>query len=174
MLKRTSRSLVLLVAALLVPHCSASDARLIADLIEQLPVARKQPADTAFQVAEVTVDGITKRSIVTRDQTRLTYHVTVPRHARFRVSVAVEPRAWSDPGRGVLFLVGVSDGHWYQTKRSLTVDPFTHASDRRWHDLDISLEEFAGVTVDIVLNTRQTNAAGQLTGVWGTPVVVAR
>ena len=167
---------MLVVATVFAPQCSSSDAaKPVADLIEQLPVARKQPADTAFQVAEVTVGGITKRSIVTREQTRLTYHVTVPKHARFRVSVAVEPRAWSDPGRGVLFLIGVSDGHWYQTKRSLTVDPFTSASDRRWHDVDISLEEFAGVTVDIVLNTRQTGtAAGQLPAVWGSPVVVVR
>jgi hypothetical protein len=143
-----------------------------------LPVARKQPADNAFQAADVTVDGITRRSIVARDQTRLTCHVTVPKHARFRVAVAVDPRAWSAPGSGVLFLVGVSDGRWYQTKGSLTVDPFSNAAARRWHYLDFSLEEFAGFTIDIVLNTRPAGNAATpadtLHAVWGMPVVVAR
>lgn len=179
MLARTRRIVVMALVTVAAPSCDSSRAaRPIADLIEQLPVAKKQPADTAFEVAEVTLGGITKRSIVARDQTRLTSHVTVPEHARFRVSVGVDPRAWSDPGHGVLFLVGVSDGQVYQTKRSVAVDPFTRANDRRWHDLDISLEEFAGLTVNIVLNTRRAGEAGaaadRLSAVWGTPVVIVR
>jgi hypothetical protein len=165
-------------ATVIALDCGAHSERPIADLVELLPVARKQPADNAFQAADVTVDGITRRSIVARDQTRLTCHVTVPKHARFRVAVAVDPRAWSAPGSGVLFLVGVSDGRWYQTKGSLTVDPFSNAAARRWHYLDFSLEEFAGFTIDIVLNTRPAGNAATpadtLHAVWGMPVVVAR
>jgi hypothetical protein len=148
----------------------------VADLVTEFGNARKQPAEAAFHIDDISIDGVTRRSVVAGQTTRLTYHVTVPKHATFRVSLGVDPNAWSRAGHGVLFLIGVSDGRWYQTKHSITIDPFAQAGARRWHDVSVSLEEFAGLTVDMVLNTRPAGAGGSagLVAVWGTPVVVAQ
>jgi hypothetical protein len=151
---------------------------LVADLVEQLNVARKQPASAVFDVTDVTIDGQTKRSIVAHEQTRLTYHVTLPKHAEFHVGMALAPQAWTQPGDGVLFLIGVSDGHSYQTLHSIVIDPHGAPADRRWHEASFSLEEYAGLTVDIILNTRAglaptANTLNDL-AVWGAPKVVVR
>jgi hypothetical protein len=151
---------------------------LIADFIEQFPDARKQPSTAAFDIADLKVEGVAKRSILAREQTRLTYHVTVPPHARFRVSIAIAPDIRSEAGQGVLFLVGVSDGQWYQNKHMVTLDPIQRSDDRHWRELVVNLEEFAGLTVDIVLNTRATSttstAGERLLAAWGSPTVTAR
>jgi hypothetical protein len=151
---------------------------LIANFVEQFPAARKQPSNAAFEIARLTVEGVTEPSILARAQTRLTYHVTVPHHARFHVSIAIAPDVRREAGDGVLFFVGVSDGQWFQTKYSVTLDPIKRADDRRWREVVVNLEEFAGLTVDIVLNTRATAAtstAGErLLAAWGSPTVTAR
>jgi len=151
---------------------------LIADFVEQLRAARKQPAGAAFDVTDVTIDGQTKRSIVARDQTRLTYHVTLPRHAALHVAMALAPQVWTQPGDGVLFLIGVSDGHSYQTLQSIVIDPHGARAHQQWYDATFSLEEYAGLTVDIILNTRAGEAPTATTlndvAVWGAPRVVAR
>lgn len=151
---------------------------IVADLIAQFEVARKQPADAAFEIADITIDGVAKRSIVARGVTRLTSHVTVPKHAVFHTSVSLDPSVWDQPGDGMLFFVGVSDGRSFQTKASVTVNPFGRRSDRRWHDISVSLEEFAGLTISLVLNTRAGEAdaasAQNDVAVWGAPTILAR
>ena len=39
----------------------------------------------------------------------------------FRVSVALKPEAWTEPGDGVLFLIGVSDGYAYRQMKSVVM-----------------------------------------------------
>jgi hypothetical protein len=151
--------------------------RPVSDLVATFGQARKQPSEAAFSIANVALGDVTKRAVIARHQTRLTYHVTVPKHATFLFSVGLEPSVWKERGEGVLFLIGVSDGNSYRTKQSVVIDPFTRADDRKWRDLEVNLEEFAGLTVDIVLNTRQTgawNAGERLLAAWGEPVVIAR
>lgn len=149
----------------------------IADLIARLAEARKQP-DSAFEVAEVTIGDRTRRSIIARGQTRLTFHVTVPKHAILRVALALEPSVWTQAGDGVLFLVGISDGRVYRTAESIVINPFGQTADRRWHDVSVSLEEFAGLTVDVILNTRAGMGPEADTrndvAVWGDPSVIIR
>jgi hypothetical protein len=164
------------IVALASSGCRRTGASTLADLVTQFPSARKQPAEAAFQISDVSIDGVTKPSLIAGQTTRLTYHVTLPKHATFTVSVAVDPEAWNSSGQGVLFLIGISDGQSYQTKRSIPIDPFAQPNDRRWHDVTVSLEEFAGLTVDIVLNTRAVGDGGAPghVAVWGTPTVVVR
>lgn len=145
-------------------------------MIDQFGLARKQPALPSFEIASVAIDFDARRSILARPVTRLTYHVTVPRGARFDVSAAVHPGSWDLAGAATLFIIGVSDGHWYQTKASFVVDP-ARPEDRRWRPVTIELEEFAGLTVDIILNTRPAGASvvgDPLVGVWGAPVVTQK
>jgi hypothetical protein len=167
----------LIAAAALYFISGRGEEAIVADLIAQFGDAKKQP-DTAFEIADVTIDGVTKRSIVARGPTRLTSHVTVPKHAVLQASVALDPSVWNQPGDGVLFFVGVSDGRSFQTRASVTLDAFSRPADRQWRDVSISLEEFAGLTIGIVLNTR-AGAAGNATAqndvaVWGAPMIVAR
>jgi len=157
--------------------CGRRQEYALADLVARFPEARKQPG-TAFTVTDVTIDGVSRRSVVARGQTRLTYHVTLPKHGRLRVSAALDPSAWSRAGDGVLFLVGVSDGHTYRTAESFVLNPFTDARARHWREVDVNLEEFAGLTVDVILNTRAGLAAGadlqNDVAVWGAPAVLVR
>lgn len=168
------RLLGVLLFAMTTPGCQSPSGRApLVDLIGGFEVARKQPAPAAFEVAPVAIGDDVKRSIVATGLSRLTFHVTVPAGATFDVAAAVHPRAWDSAGAATLFMVGVSDGHWYQTKRSFVVDP-ARSRDRRWHPVAIDLEEFAGLTVDIILNTRPAGAGGTPVGVWGAPAVNLR
>src|SRR5262249_5680360 len=81
--------------------------RPLVDLTQALSTAKRQPSPSAFVVEPVTIDGDTKPSILAREQTRLTYHVTVPKHARLRVAAAIHPSVWNEAGDGVLLLVGI-------------------------------------------------------------------
>jgi hypothetical protein len=149
----------------------------VADLVAQFPEARKQP-DGAFDVADVTIGGTTKRSIVAKGETRLTVHATVPKGAVLETSLAMHPDAWDRSGDGVLMFIGISDGRSFGTRASVTLRPSARAEDRRWRDVSISLEEFAGLTISIVLNTRAGESADAKSdhdvAVWGAPVIVAR
>ena len=149
----------------------------VADLVAQFAQANKQPSDTAFEIMDVTIDGLTKRSIAAQEQTRLTYHVTVPAHARFRVAMALTPDAWARSSASVLFLIGVSDGRAYRNVQSVVINPYAEPTDRRWHDVSVNLDEYAGLTIDLILNTRATVAPADLPGllaVWGDPTLVSR
>lgn len=114
-------------------------------------------------MTDVTIGGDTRPSIAANGSTRLTYHVTVPNHARLRVALGLTPETGTEPANGVLFLIGVSDGHSYQTLRSITLAPYSQPRDRRWQDVSVSLEEYADLTVDLVLNTRAGAAADGVT-----------
>ncbi|MGH9408200.1 MAG: hypothetical protein ACRD1V_01950 [Vicinamibacterales bacterium] len=147
----------------------------ILDLAASSALARRQPSEKSFHVGDITLGGETKRSIETDGSTRLTVHVTVPSHARFQVALGLVPEVRTQPAGGVLFLIGISDGHAYQTLRSVTIMPYGQPSERRWQDANVSLEEYAGLTVDLVLNTRPASgpSAAPIHGVWGRPLVLA-
>jgi hypothetical protein len=166
------------VLALSLGCSSLSEPKPVADLIGQFATARKQPADSVFHVDDVTIGGITRRAIIARGPTRLTTHVTVPKHAELRTSIALEPGTWNRGGDGVLFLIGVFDGSSFQTRATLTLNPQADPDDRGWRDVSVDLEEFAGLTISIMLNTRaganEGATADHDVAVWGTPVVVAR
>jgi len=144
----------------------------LVDLVDALPTAKRQPP-SAFGVESVTIDQRTTRSIVARGHTRLTYHVTLPKDAALRVSFAVHPSTWGDAAGGVLF-VGVSDGRTYRTLQTVTLAPRDRPADRQWRELTCSLEEYAGLTVDIVFNTRAASNPEGFLAVWGAPQVVVR
>jgi hypothetical protein len=147
------------------------------DLVARFAQARTQPPG-AVEVADVTIDGQTKRAIVARGPTRVTYHVTVPDRGWCRVSVALRPDMWTRPGDGVLFFIGISDGHKYNQMTSRVVNPFGHPADRRWREIAIDLTQYAGLTVDLTLNTRAglESVAGTANDIalWGAPAIVIR
>lgn len=147
--------------------------RLVADLATALPQARTQPSASAFRLAEVDAASGRDRAILAASNSRLTFHVTVPHGARFQVGL---DRAPGEPASPLQFLIGVSDGHAYQLLRTFDL-PATAGSSGERREVDLSLEEYAGLTIDLVLNTRSGSPdpeRGALPAAWVEPVVVAR
>jgi hypothetical protein len=156
--------------------------KLAINLIDAFPNAVKrsavQPPDQAFSIIDATVDHETKRAIFTPGAGRVTWHVTVPDNAWISVSVALKEEAWTQPGDGVQFRVGVSDGHNYTDLVKILVDPLDNASDRRWNNVTLDLSPYAGETVDVIFNTDPGlpghNDVRNDLALWGDPRIVVR
>lgn len=134
-------------------HCGGANT-VSTDLIDHFVDARKQPNDDAFVVAPVSLDGQAKPSIVSRGSTRLTFHVTVPIHGRFRVFVGLPQETGARAQDGLVFLVGVSDGHVYRDRESRQLQGGDKAGGRRWQEISVALTEYEGMTIDLILNVR--------------------
>jgi hypothetical protein len=139
---------------------------LVLDLATELPnTVRNLPRLDAFTVHDVTIGGVTKRSITVDGTSRLAWHLTVPENAWLKVSIGVREDAWTAPGRDVGFRVTVYD----EPLLSLKLDPYKVARDRHWQDFLIDLSAYAGETIDIYLKTDQGDRPA-----WGTPIIVTR
>jgi hypothetical protein len=148
------------------------------DLVQQFANAKQQPGKDAFSVADVTINGETKKSIAMQNipGTRITWTVTVPDNGWIKVGMALKEDAWKTTGDGVDFSVGVSDKKTYDELLRLTINPFGNAGDRRWNEISLDLSQYAGETVDLIFNTR-AGAKGDTNGdfaVWGNPRVIIR
>jgi len=139
--------------------CAARPETVVVNLVDNYDVARKQPAATALRLETLSIRGIEQRSILTEQQTRLTYHVTVPRHAQFLAELGLVRSGHVQLHDDVLFLVGVSDGHTYRTAKSILVAADDTLPDHEWRPITVNLEEYAGLTIDLVLNTRIARVA---------------
>jgi hypothetical protein len=146
-------------------------------LLDRLDEAdRRTSAHTPdqFTVADVALDGETRRAILARPHARLTWRVAVPPGARLDLAVAVAPDG-PDAAGGALFRVSVSDGPQYAELLRRHVDP--GRGDRGWLAASIDLSSWAGRTVDLVLNT---DPAPDYTGttrspaLWGEPRIISR
>jgi len=144
------------------------------DLTAALASARRQPADRAFDIVDAVSDRGTMRCIRTRGATRLTYHVTVPSRATLSVWLPVVPADGSDGG--VVYLIGVSDGHTYRTVAGATTQPASRESSTKWRNLRFSLDEYASMTINVMLNTRVVDfRTGPFeVGLWCSPEVRMR
>lgn len=148
------------------------------DLVQQFPTARQQPGPDAFSVVDGTINGESKRTIFMKNVagTRITWKITVPDNGWLKVDLGILEQGWTVPGDGVLFSIGVSDGKTYDELLSLTINPFTNASDRRWNELSLDLSQYAGETVDLIFNTRsgpKDDRNGDF-AVWGEPRITVR
>jgi hypothetical protein len=152
------------------------------DLIEAFPNAVKksvvQPPDQPFAIVSATVGHETKRSIFTPGAGRITWHVPIPDNGWISVSMALKEEAWTLPGDGVQFRIGVSDGHTYDPLLTVLLDPFDNASDRRWDSVTLDLSPYAGQTVDVIFNTDpglpSHNDVRNDLALWGDPRIVIR
>ena len=93
------------------------------DLIERYDQAEKKGG--AFNVADATLNGETKRAISAPANSRLTFRVRVPEDGWLRVSLGIKPEAWNTEGNGVYFYAGVSDGKSFEQLFNQTLNPFS-------------------------------------------------
>jgi hypothetical protein len=147
------------------------------DLLTQYDQAQKKGGD--FSLADITLDGETKRAIVTPANSRITFRVRVPDDGWLKVSLGLKPEAWTVEGNGVHFYAGVSDGRAFEPLFTQTVNPFANAAERRWIPVMVDLRAYAGEEMDIILNTvaRGPGAPPDDRGdmpVWGAPELVQR
>jgi hypothetical protein len=151
------------------------------DLLATFDSARKQPDPGLFSIADITLNGETKRSIVIAPSagTRLTWKVRVPDDGWLWVSLGMQPEAWQKEGDGVLFLVGISDGRAFDQLFTQHVNPFANSTDRRWIPVKVDLSAYGGEEVDLIFNVRASppGPEGDLRNdlaVWGAPEIVVR
>jgi len=148
------------------------------DLLAQFDSAQKDGAGP-YSVVDVTLAGDTKRAILAPPNGRLHFKVRVPDDGWLKVSLGLKPDAWDKEGNGVYFFAGVSDGRTFERLFEQTLNPFANPSERRWIPVTVDLSAYAGLEMEIMLNTR-SSAGGQPPDdrndlpLWGAPEIVRR
>ncbi len=150
------------------------------DLIAELPRAERrsnpEPVASNFQVADVTIAGVTKKTILARPSARIIYIVRVPPDAWLDVDFAMRPDSWPLPGDGAQFRVGVSEGRTYDEVLRQYVNP--KDGGRKWFSAHLDLSAYEGREVRIILNTDPGPKGGGDArndfAVWGEPHIYSR
>lgn len=151
------------------------------DLVTRFEGADKRPPNV-FTLEDVTINGETKRSIVTApDQpgTRIIFKTRVPDDGWLRVNMAIKPEAWDKAGDGVRFMVLVSDGRASDMLFTHDINPQGNQADRKWIPSMVDLSAYGSEEVDIIFNTYASppNKPGDMQNdlaVWGAPEIVVR
>ena len=159
--------------------------RVAIDLIADFPNAKeKRPTPDVFEIIDATLGNVRLPAIFAKQQSRITWSVTVPDDAWLKVQIGLKEESWTVQGDGVLFFVAVGAAGRYDLVFSLVINPFGNASDKGWKDVVIDLSPYAGQTVDLFFNTRAspdpapgTAPRADVNGdmpLWGQPQIVVR
>jgi hypothetical protein len=153
------------------------------DLVAQFDTAAKRssplPPEQAFTIEDVTIDGETRRSIVARPTSRITWKLAVPMDGWLRTALALKPETWGKEGDGALFRIGVSDGRSYEELVNQHIDPHSRPEDRRWFPIELDLTTYGGNDVELIFNInsslpkRGDDTRNDLP-VWGQPEIYVR
>jgi arylsulfatase A-like enzyme len=116
------------------------------------------------------INDVLRRGFPAGPPGRLRFAVDIPRDARLRASVAIDPRFHERPG--VEFVVKVRQGGREDVAWSLVVDPIARAEHRGWVDVDADLARFAGRGRELVLEARgYESATDAAQAFWGAPAI---
>jgi hypothetical protein len=81
-------------------------------------------------------------------------NIPIPPRARLVFGITISPDTWlPDHGDGVEFVVDITSGGMRRRLFRKYIDPKNNAAERHWQDHEISLDEFAGQKVDVILST---------------------
>jgi hypothetical protein len=114
------------------------------DLVAAFPTAERRPAGASFDVADTTIGGESHRTIAPPAISRVTWQLHIPARAVLKTAIALKPEAWTEPGNGVLFRIGVAEGRTYEDLFIRLVDPFHVVEDRRWIPVTVDLSPYGG------------------------------
>ena len=146
------------------------------DLLPLFDQAKKSGGE--FTVVDATLAGETKKAIAAPPNGRITFRVRVPDDGWLRLSLGMKPESWDKEGDGVLFRIGVSDGHTFEDLLTQHIDPFHNKADRRWIPVAVDLSAYAGEEVEVILNTNVSvpgkDDARNDTALFATPEIVIR
>ena len=95
----------------------------------------------------------------------LEYRIKVPAGSRFVCQCAVSPQVWQDRPPRVEFtiVVEVPSVAGSKQERTISIDPGTQWTDRRWHTIAIDLPPFDGAAADVIVTLSTNVAAGTST-----------
>ena len=149
------------------------------DLIATFASAQKKPAGGTFDVVDADLNGDKKRAIFTMPPSRMIWKVRVPDNGWLMLSLGMKPESWDKEGDGVLFRIGVSDGHTFEDLLTQHIDPFHNKADRRWIPVAVDLSAYAGEEVEVIFNTNvsvpgKPDDARNDTALFATPEIVIR
>lgn len=114
-------------------------------LFDRFPQAERRSASpTAFAREDIVIGDTRRRVIFAHPPSRLTYELRLPARARLVTAIALKPDAWSHPGDGVVFRVGIADERRYDALFARHVNPFAVPGDRRWIPVAIDLRAYSG------------------------------
>jgi len=108
-------------------------------------------------------------------RTVLAVPVEAARGDRLRTAIGVNvSRWWLDPESWVSFTIRAVAGGERKTLYSRTLDPHREWKDRGWFEVELSLDAFAGVPLELEFTTECQNVHGQLfeMGGWEIPRLV--
>lgn len=127
----------------------------VTDLLDTLDQAERRPFGARFDVAPVTLQGESRRAIVTPGASRITWEQRLPDRAVLQVAVALKPEAWSVEGDGVLFRVGIAEGRTHEDLVTRLVNPFGQPDDGRWIPLTVDLGAYSGFKWSLFYHPRR-------------------
>ena len=138
--------------------------------------AQPSPAlPIGIQRFEMPQSGDWGEALVMQTPARLVYQLQLPAEpAQFVTRIALAPESWEWGGDGARFRVRVEDN---QGQSAVVFDQYisNQDADRTWHDVQVSLQPFAGQLIKLTLET-DPGPNGDTTGDWAgwdTPRVVA-
>jgi hypothetical protein len=136
------------------------------------------PDVETFSVVDATVAGETRRAVYARAPSRLTWRVALPAARELRAWIALRTESWTMGGDGVVFRIGLSDGHGYRELFNRLVNPAGKPEDRAWIPVAVALPASQAGQVELIFNTDRGVPNGPASGagdlaLWGEPTVVA-
>ena len=122
---------------------------------------------------DVSVNGITRKSVWIDAPTGLTFHhVMLGAHPALHVYAAIHPFIYSEANAdGATFDVSVTVDGQTQRLADVYINPIAHPELRTWNPLDVDLSQFAGKTVDLTLSNSPGPANNDFADwcIWGDP-----
>jgi arylsulfatase A-like enzyme len=143
---------------------------------DRLVEARAASLDRAAVVEAlgrpVRINDVVRRTLPSGPPSRLVFRLALPRGARFVFTCAIAPEFQDRPG--VEFVVKARKDGRESILFSKLLDPLSHPEHRGWVTGDVDLARFAGSDVELSLETRGFDPAGDPgQAFWGTPAVTA-
>jgi hypothetical protein len=119
------------------------------------------------------IGGEQRRWLYMHPPSSATVTLRVPPHAYFQAGLGLDPQTWDTPvGDGVRFVVEARAGASPMTLLDRRVNPRARGEDRQWLDEWISLEAFAGQTIELTLRTDAVEEPSYDWAGWANPQVV--
>lgn len=105
----------------------------------------------------VRLADVVRKTLPATPPSRLRFRVSVPRGGRLAFAGGLAPEAQSGPA--VEFAVSVGSGAAAEKAWSMTLDAAANPAHRRWVPAEIDLSRWGGKIVDLVLETRSSEAS---------------
>lgn len=121
------------------------------------------------------IDTMSRPVIRMHPPSTISHELIVPQNAYLRGAAALDPQVWSpDKGDGVVFQVLLLDEEGEHSIFYREIDPKNKPEDRRWHDFEVDLSQYAGSRVTIRFLTYPMQSNDWDWAIWGAPVLISR